>query len=55
MTDPKDILKLAEELRLSVAQAGYVCDVEDGNTEGAKIWKERIDKHKLNLEQWNNN
>jgi len=55
-TDPKDtLLKACEELRLSVAQAGYVCDVEDGNTEGAKMWMDRIKLHTKNLEQWKQN
>lgn len=53
MTDPDLILKSCEELRLNIAKAGYVCDMEAGNIEGAKKWEQRIKLHKSNLKKWN--
>ena len=52
MTDPNLILKSCEELRLKIAEAGYHCDMEAGNIEGAKKWEQRIKLHTKNLKEW---
>jgi len=49
------VLKLAEELRLAVAEAGCICDLEAGDIEGVKAWEKKIHEHKQNLKQWNKN